>query len=177
MVRKSRFTMPPSDLADTDFIPDQLSNQEFGRRVFKLLVEREMTQSELSRASGIGRDGISRYVAGKALPTPKNLKKLADALNVAPVDLLPKSLFAAIEEDQPSIEFRQAAGHNRVWLRINRAMSSSIATKIIGMIEEEDSQVRERRKRESEAAAERRLNRQPHTRKPSTDADNNENSD
>ena len=139
MVRKSRFALPASDVSSELLVPKALTKQEFGRRLYALLIERSMTQSDLARAAGVGRDGISRYVAGKTIPTPNVLHKLADALGVEASALLPNSTFAAMEEEHPAVELRQAAGYpDKAWLRVNRLMSFSLAAKIIAMIDEED---------------------------------------
>ena len=139
MPRKSRFALPPSDLPEGTLTPKALSKQEFGRRLYALMIARNMNQSDLSRAADLGRDSISTYINGKTFPTPKALQKLADALGVEPDELLPNGMLAAMEEEHPAVELRQAAGHtDKAWLRVNRAMSFSTAAKIVAMIDEED---------------------------------------
>ena len=54
-------------------------NLEFGKRVYKAVVDMGITQSELARMSGLGRDSVSQYIRGTAVPTPVNLAKLAKA--------------------------------------------------------------------------------------------------
>jgi transcriptional regulator with XRE-family HTH domain len=140
MVRKSRQTLPPSDQLDVDLTPRALTKQEFGRRLFALMMSRSMSQSDLSRAASIGRDSVSTYVNGKTFPTPQALKKLADALGVQPEELLPNGMMSAMEDEHPAVELRQAAGHaDKAWLRVNRAMSFATAAKIIALIDEEDN--------------------------------------
>lgn len=41
-----------------------------------------ITQHELARRSGVGQDGISRYVCGKREPSDETLFRLADALHI-----------------------------------------------------------------------------------------------
>lgn len=140
MVRKSRFALPPSDLPEGTLTPKALTKQEFGRRLYALMMARNMNQSDLSRAADMGRDSISTYIAGKKFPTPKSLQKLADALGVEPNELMPNGMLAAMDEEHPAVELRQASGHpDKAWLRVNRSMSFTTAAKIIAMIDEEDT--------------------------------------
>lgn len=46
-----------------------------------------MTQGELAEATGISRQSVNAYLAQRYKPTPENVRKLADALNVAPAHL------------------------------------------------------------------------------------------
>lgn len=54
----------------------------FQARLRQALSESNMTQSELSRRSGIGRNSISDYVKGKYKASQNNLGAMARALNV-----------------------------------------------------------------------------------------------
>lgn len=69
----------------------QIAKQELGRRLRALMNARNMSQSDLARASGIQRSNISSYVRGLTYPTPLFLKKLAEALGVAPEELSPEA--------------------------------------------------------------------------------------
>lgn len=139
MARKSRFSVSPSDERMDQLTPNELTRQEFGRRLYSLIINKKLNQSQLAQMAGIGRDSISRYIAGKTFPTPLLLAKLADALEVEETELLPNSLKYAMDEEQPAIDLRQAAGHpGMAWLRINRAMTFGTASKIIALIDEED---------------------------------------
>ena len=140
MVRKSRTAMPVAE--DTPLLtPRALTRQEFGRRLANLIIQKNWNQSDLSRASGLGRDSISTYVNGKTFPTPRALKALADALRVKPEDLLPNQMMQAMDDEHPAIELRQASGHpGKAWLRINRAMSFATAAQIIELINKEDGE-------------------------------------
>lgn len=141
MVRKSRQALPPSENSAIDLTPKALTKQEFGRRLYALLMSRNMSQADLARLANMGRDSISTYINGKTFPTPRALKKLADALGVEPEELLPNGLMSAMEDEFPAVELRQAAGHaDKAWLRVNRAMSFATAAKIIALIDEEDNQ-------------------------------------
>lgn len=57
---------------------------EFQYRLLKVLNERGMTASELSRLSGIGKSDLSNYLKGKYLPKQDKVYLIARALNVDP---------------------------------------------------------------------------------------------
>ena len=140
MVRKSRQVMPVSGEYATPLTPKALTKQEFGRRLAAIILEKNMNQSDLSRASGLGRDSISTYINGRTFPTPRALKILAETLRVRTEDLLPNTIMQAMDDEHPAVELKQASGHpNKAWLRINRAMSFSTAAKIIDLINQDDA--------------------------------------
>lgn len=142
MAHKSRHTMPPAmEPVTTQVTPKALTKQEFGRRLQARMLEKEWNQSDLARASGLGRDSISTYINGKTFPTPLGLKRLASALMCQPDDLLPNAMMAAMDDEFPAVELKQAAGHpGKAWLRVNRALSFGTAAKIIALIDDEDRQ-------------------------------------
>lgn len=55
----------------------------------ELRLAKFMTQRELSAASGLTEASISRIETGRHVARLKTLRKLADALGVAPEDLVP----------------------------------------------------------------------------------------
>lgn len=71
--------------------PPTDEKEAFGRRLYRLMLDKNMTQSDLSRLAGLSRMRISSYVRGQSLPTPLFLKKLSEALGVEPTDLLPSA--------------------------------------------------------------------------------------
>jgi transcriptional regulator with XRE-family HTH domain len=52
----------------------------FSERLKQAMVERNMTQAELSALTGIGKSSISQYVSGKNEPNEIRKEKLAEAL-------------------------------------------------------------------------------------------------
>jgi len=142
MVRKSRHTSEPSlEPVTTQLTPKALTKQEFGRRLNSMLLDRGMTQSDLSRAAKVGRDSISTYINGRTFPTPLNLQAMADALGVDKMDLLPNQMMNALDDEHAAVDLKQAAGHpGKAWLRVNRAMSFTTAVEIIKLIDAEDAQ-------------------------------------
>ena len=55
----------------------------FAHRLKQTMKERDMTQTDLSRITGLGKSSISQYVSGKNIPSRGNMKIIADALEVS----------------------------------------------------------------------------------------------
>lgn len=122
-------------------VPRHLSKAEFGNRLYKLMLSRGWSQSELARQAGLPRDSISTYIRGVSTPTPANLDRLARALGVKADDLLPNVLETAIEEDMPAFSMQASVNApGKAWLRVNRAVSFSTASKIAELLAAEDAQ-------------------------------------
>lgn len=121
--------------ANNPMAPKHLTKQDFGRRLYKLMIAKGWTQSELSRQAGIARDSVSTYVRGVSLPEPLNLERLAKALGVTAVELLPNHVEAAIEEDHPSLELKVSTANSAVsWLRVNRLVTTATAMKVLDLL-------------------------------------------
>lgn len=139
MVRTTRTHVGPDSLPTEGVSSKHLSKQEFASRLYQLMNAKGWIQSELSRRSGVPRDSVSTYMNGKAMPTPANLKKLAEALGMAPTDLLPNHVERAIENDIPAFEMRVSpSAPTLAWVRINRAMPTHIALKLAALLGEAD---------------------------------------
>ena len=109
---------------------------EFGRRVWQQMIKQDMSQSELARASGLGRDSISQYVRGRNTPSPQNLNKLARALNVAPEDLLPNQAGVAAAKEIPTFQIQQVGDDGKVWLHVNQHVDSEQAMRVMAILNE-----------------------------------------
>lgn len=59
-------------------------DNEFRYRLLKILNERGMNASDLSRLSGVGKSDLSNYINGKYLPKQDKVYLLATALDVDP---------------------------------------------------------------------------------------------
>ncbi|MFY7925556.1 MAG: helix-turn-helix domain-containing protein [Aquidulcibacter sp.] len=139
MPRKVRTHIPTDAPRDPALAPKHLTKQEFGKRLYKLMLSRGWHQSELARQSGLPRDSISVYVRGKSLPTPTSVAALSRALGVGAEELLPNHLEGAIDEDQPSLEIRVSTNSSDVaWIRLNRAVSVKTALKIAELLENDN---------------------------------------
>jgi transcriptional regulator with XRE-family HTH domain len=120
---------------DPDLRPKHLTKQEFGKRLYKLMIGKGWHQSELARRADVARDSVSTYIRGISLPEPGNLERLANALGVDPVDLLPNHIEAAIDNDVPSLEMKVSGSDPRVaWLRINRLVSTATCLKVVELL-------------------------------------------
>lgn len=139
MSRSAWHSRPPAAGADTVLTPQSISKQQFGRRLYELMIKQGMNQSDLARAAKLGRDSISTYVRGISLPDPVNLQKLADALGVSREELLPNIVESAADREHPAMEIKMAHGDSgHVWVRINRQVKTETATKIFELISKDD---------------------------------------
>lgn len=140
MARKVRTHLTDTSKApQQELLPKHLTKQEFGKRLYRMMLNKGWTQSELSRQAGLPRDSISVYVRGRSLPTPLNAEKLARAFGVSVRDILPNLVESAIDEDQPAFEMRASVNApSVVWLRINRAVSLSTAVKVAELLQQDN---------------------------------------
>jgi transcriptional regulator with XRE-family HTH domain len=104
----------------------------FGRKLKAALDAKSWNQSDLAKASGLGRDSVSTYIRGLTMPDAKNIKKLADALGVTPQDLTGGS---APERTSPALEITQSTA-GKVFIRINQAVSFDQASRIMAILQE-----------------------------------------
>jgi transcriptional regulator with XRE-family HTH domain len=118
--------------------------QQFARRLHELLVEKDMSQSDLARRAfgeetskktgytgAKGRDRISAYLAGKTYPEPRTLQKLAEALGTTPEALAPDAVAAAVDRENPAISINMVEGHSdKVHLIVNKLVPLSVAMEI-----------------------------------------------
>lgn len=139
MPRRSHHASEPSDLGQERLTPDALTRQEFGRRLYELMIERRWNQSDLARAADLKRDSISAYVNGKRWPTPISQDALAKAFNMPVEELFPNAMMHALEDEIPAFDMKVAAGHpGKAWVRVNRMMSMDAATQIAVILNTED---------------------------------------
>ena len=139
MARKIRTHIVADTQPDIRLAPRHMTKQEFGKRLYNLMLARGWHQSELSRRAGLPRDSISVYIRGKSLPTPTSLQALAEALSVKAEELLPNHIESAIDEDTPSMEVKVSPNApDKAWLRVNRIVSVHTALKVMEMLESDD---------------------------------------
>jgi len=120
---------------DIDYSQKVLTRQEFGQRLYSFLMQKKMSQSDLSRASGMGRDSISQYVRGRSVPSPKNLQKLCDALDVEPDVLFPNYDAQANAIEQATLEIKSIeADTENFWLRINMKVPAMKALEVMKIL-------------------------------------------
>lgn len=110
-------------------------NLEFGKRIYKMVVDMGITQSDLARMSGLGRDSISQYIRGKSVPTPVNLNKLAKALNIEASELYPQYESNAFGTESLSQELRAVPGDpDHMWLRVDMKVPTAVALQVLNLV-------------------------------------------
>ncbi len=130
---------------------DQIA-KEFGRKLFRLMVDKQWNQSDLDRAAAkympnkkFGRDNVSGYVRGLRLPSPVRLHALARALDVPTDVLLPvREVPGYIEEDDEEIIASGASlktvADGRVNVKINELVDFDTAMKIMALLKKDAEQ-------------------------------------
>lgn len=120
---------------DKPMAPKMLTKQEFGRRLYQLMIAKGWRQSELARRADIQRDSVSTYVRGVTWPSQINLEKLAKALGVSPNDLLPNGYGMAVAEDSPEFELKVSPGDpTMAWLKIDRMVPFEVGVEIARLL-------------------------------------------
>ncbi len=150
-------------LSKTDSTPEVFGSdvETFAHRLHHALLDKGWSQSDLARKvwggetridsrgyeAVVGRDRISQYCRGKAMPAPATLKKIAQELDVTTEYLAPNLTASAIEREVSALKIEMAPGHrNRCLLRINRLVPLSIAVQVAKLIEEaEEADEKEKR--------------------------------
>ena len=128
---------PASDTMDVDLSVKTIRRTEFAKRLYSLMMSKNWNQSDLARQANLGRDSVSQYIRANNTPSPRNLKKLADALGVEPVELYPNYEAASVEEEMPALSFRQMPGdEEHMWVRINKKVPKAVAAKIMLLLNE-----------------------------------------
>lgn len=127
-------------VGEADLAPKSLTKIEFGRRLYRLMLNKGWNQSELARQANLPRYMVSVYIRGKSLPTPPNVKRLAEALNVPETALLPNIAQNAIGDDEtPAFEMKvSSAAPSTAWLRVNQLVSTTTAMKIAELLSSDE---------------------------------------
>lgn len=136
MTRNRYYNEEPSDNVAQD-MPTGAAKIEFANRLRRAMDDKGWTQAELGRRAGIPRDSVSVYIAGKSLPGPARLKKLAQALGKSSEDLLPTRGVRSAGDRLPALDARDL-GDDHVWLRVNQRVAWPAALKIMGILKGED---------------------------------------
>lgn len=125
----------PAEDGQVDLSIRKNRNLEFGKRVYKAIVDQGITQSELARRAGLGRDSVSQYVRGRSVPSPLNLNKLADALGMEAEDLFPDYAAGAYDSEELSQQISAVPGDTtHMWVRVNMKLPTEKALQILNII-------------------------------------------
>ena len=92
-----------------------------------------MKQSDLARATGLGKGGISNYVIGRYEPKSNIISVLAEALNVDPVWLMGYDV--PMERKKPSPDKVELTEGEKVWLDLYHQLSNETRTVLVNMAE------------------------------------------
>lgn len=110
--------------------------QAFASRLWKLMTEKGLNQSQLSAKSGVLKESISTYLKGVNKPGAANLTRLAKALDVSPDELDPESPPLGTE---PILEIRRLLDDpKRAVLVIRQTLPITLAMEIAAMITKAD---------------------------------------
>ena len=137
-MKNKKNTDPVETLLDSTKASTAVARRAFGKRIEQKMYEKSWNQSELARVMGIGRDSICSYINGKILPTPRNLKRLSDALGVQPSDLLPgmpSSMLVSTDNGKPVLEIHTDPSDPEFsWLRVNQKMATDDCLECVTLI-------------------------------------------
>lgn len=145
MKSRSRFTngrsavdydaMVDDNFSARTMVRRHLTREQFGERLFNLMVNKGWSQAELARQADLQRDAISKYIRGVSLPEPHNLKKLADALDVKVEDLQPNVQETQIKlHAAPSLDIRTGADPTTSWVKINRLIRNEDLPELLAVL-------------------------------------------
>lgn len=116
--------------------------ESFGDRLRRILIERNMSQSDLARLVFneirtdnrgydvvVGKDRISAYINNRAKPEPKTLRQIATALKMTPEELAPELVSASNKNSTgPTVLIEALSGHtDKVRLQIHQLVPRRIA--------------------------------------------------
>lgn len=76
---------------------------DFGRRLKAIMQDRELTQQEMARQTGLAQQSISGWVRGSHVPKGRRLAVLAEFLDMKPRELCPEAF------DQTQVNLARSA--------------------------------------------------------------------
>lgn len=104
--------------------------KKFAENLARVLEERGMSQTDLSKASGLSKDAISTYMRQRSIPTRDSLKLVADALGVEPAELVPK---VTGEARRPQITVTME-GLDQMRVVVDAVLPAAVAAQIIELV-------------------------------------------
>lgn len=124
--------------ADTlvDASPRHISNAEFGKRLYRMMISRGWNQSDLARAANLTRDSVSTYIRGKTTPTRKSVEALALAFGIPAEQIFPNHLEAEIEAAPAALDIKVSPTEpTKAWLRVNQLVHLQTAIKVAELLQ------------------------------------------
>ena len=155
--RKPPYINPPPD---PHFNPRLASREdvrrEFARRLSAMLIEKELSHSDLARkmygnrpdGSARGRDNIGMYIQGKSMPRTERMAKLAKALGCEIEDLVPVQSMPSVGPATSPVSIVQLPEDpDRCVLRVNQEVSFDTAIAVRQLLKEDKIDVDKKRVR------------------------------
>lgn len=143
----TRYASPAATLQLSHRETERLRAKEFGRLLRALMTKRHLKQSDLALLAfgptvdpktgytvAKGRDRICAYVNGRQFPEAKNLKAIADALNVSQSDLTPEIDPREIGRSGSNFVIQPIPGQHEQLFKIERAMDPLLINHIMALI-------------------------------------------
>ena len=78
---------------DAELVDEEMYLNNFSINLHKVISEKRLTQSQLSKMTGITQSLLSRYITGQRIPGIYNLHKLCEALECSETRLINLHLF------------------------------------------------------------------------------------
>jgi transcriptional regulator with XRE-family HTH domain len=111
----------------------------FSKNLQLKLAERGWNGSELARQAGkhmadgkFGRDMVSKYLRGIAMPYPSSLTAMCRALRCKPEDLIPPEVYHTATT-APDVQIEDA-GDGTTWLKVNKRVPAQLAAKVYALL-------------------------------------------
>jgi transcriptional regulator with XRE-family HTH domain len=134
--------------------------EAFARRLFELMAERGLSQSDLARkiwgetkdTKGYpvarNRDRIGNYLRGRSYPEQANLKLLAEALEVSVEDIIPGANLPPVDQQglkstrTPDVTVEtlpsKAGEPAQALLTVRKVLPMSVVVQVLGLIHQEE---------------------------------------
>lgn len=113
---------------------DMRDREDLARKLRLALHTREWNQSDLARAAALPRELISSYVTGRAFPTTRSLRRLAEALQLKIEELAPPAPGMFQWEPPPTMEITGLA-NGMARITVNTVVPIGVALEIGRLIE------------------------------------------
>lgn len=156
MARNSRhhLTFAGDNPADQAALrPQALTKQQFGKRLYDLILKQDLNQSQLAKKAKLSRNQISTYVRGISYPSVESLKAVAKVLDVDPDVLLPNYVRNAIEADEPTFSMQISASEpDMAWLKITQSVMVDTAVAVHKLIRDDKAAAEIQRRRAARSA-------------------------
>lgn len=137
----SSLTVDPAPNDDAMDQSRDIRRQHLARELHRRSMQKMLSQADISRATGLGRDSISRYFRGQTQPDPLSVLKLARALDCKPRDLDPGAVDVPLQppaNGAPAMDVRQSSSDpTKGVLQINLELPFRTIAEIMRLVDEQ----------------------------------------